>query len=355
MIYLAEKKLNKADNYPIPTKTAILKKYYKEFNEKYFNNKLPDIPLKWKNFKTFNGYFKFTYNWADMKLNPIEISINRAVASSFIAFRNTLVHEMLHFYVDCIDSRITKEMWGQALKYRVFGGRYGKQAIANALGTSDEKAHTGRWLELAEQFNEQYEELYITRKSLNVDALIEDDDDLKAKYKDIHIVIGYCPNCSRKAVQQCLILNDDAYRQLLDKIENGLSNIQEIYKWDSSQWYEYDILDFEKLSTKVAPIIWTELDTRYYGKKMIDVLKSQEIISGSRENHKFLGRMERKMNTNENKIKLEKSIELLKENGYILEKKSKWSKSVLDKLGLSEEDLEDLDDEDEENNEGIIF
>jgi len=76
-----------------------LKKYYDDFNKKYFDDELPNIPVQYVNSKKFGGWVDATRN---KKTN--EISVNRLVISKFFKrdednFIQILLHEMIHVWL----------------------------------------------------------------------------------------------------------------------------------------------------------------------------------------------------------------------------------------------------------------
>ena len=92
-----------------------LENAYKKFNAKYFNNALPNIPLFIAKGEDQVGAFKYSIDWANKRINPINITVDPNLNVSFSAFRNTLVHEMLHFYVDCFVNHFSSDVWATAV------------------------------------------------------------------------------------------------------------------------------------------------------------------------------------------------------------------------------------------------
>ena len=88
-------------------KKRILKKYYKIFNNLYFDNSLPKIPLIINNIENSEtdglinyGCFSYTIDYGNMELIPLYIKISKKLLDEIMKFdlvRYTLVHEMFHF------------------------------------------------------------------------------------------------------------------------------------------------------------------------------------------------------------------------------------------------------------------
>ena len=80
-----------------------MKIYFYIFNDKYFNNKLKSIDLNLVNFSNANrdsiGFTNTTLDFEHEKLMCNSININVDRIRTFKGFRDTLVHEMLHYYI----------------------------------------------------------------------------------------------------------------------------------------------------------------------------------------------------------------------------------------------------------------
>lgn len=92
-------------------------KAFHKFNEKYFGNRLDDIPFEVKPLGHANGQFVFLTDFREKKYIPKRIQMNSSEDWTFGSFRNTLVHEMLHYYVYCYDSPVTESDWNEAVRY----------------------------------------------------------------------------------------------------------------------------------------------------------------------------------------------------------------------------------------------
>lgn len=135
-------------------------KAFDKFNQKYFEGKLAKIPFEIKSIGGVEGQFVFNVNYRDKKFNPICIRINKKDDWTLSSFRNTLVHEMLHYHVHCYNNGLTDEDWQAALFYFIRG----KKRKANSiLEVTDATCHGGIWLKSAKELNKKYPELCITR------------------------------------------------------------------------------------------------------------------------------------------------------------------------------------------------
>lgn len=132
-----------------------LKKYFNLFNEKYFHGDLKPISLSWFKGTRVHGYFRPKSNLVEKRIDAVEIKLNINACGTFAAFRNTFVHEMLHYYRDCVVG-FTDEEWEaakRALSYRDIT-RYRR-----ILNHTDETCHTGIWKEMADKMSIEYPEL----------------------------------------------------------------------------------------------------------------------------------------------------------------------------------------------------
>lgn len=71
---------------------------YQEFNKTYFNNELPDIPVKFAKLKKVAGVAKGTTNNYTGKTNPDIIKITNFFNLSEQEIKETLLHEMIHVW-----------------------------------------------------------------------------------------------------------------------------------------------------------------------------------------------------------------------------------------------------------------
>lgn len=137
-------------------------KAFDKFNQKYFEGKLAKIPFEIKNIPGCEGQFSFSVNYREKKFIPNCIRMTNKDTWTLSSFRNTLVHEMLHYYVDCYDNGLTDEDWNSSIYYFLRGN---KRKARSIIGTSDAACHSGNWLKFAKELNKKYPELCITRNS----------------------------------------------------------------------------------------------------------------------------------------------------------------------------------------------
>lgn len=135
--------------------TAALQKYFKIFNDKYFDGKLDPIPLRWFKGTGRHGAFRHRTNLMANKIEPIEIMLNINASGTFAAFRNVFVHEMLHYYVD-VYIGLPEQNWERA-KWCAF--RNDRRGLNIALRATPETCHSFEWKRIANELSEKYPEL----------------------------------------------------------------------------------------------------------------------------------------------------------------------------------------------------
>lgn len=86
---------------------------YNWFNYKYFSYMLPKIRLLLENEGNFKGRFSQTVDLDGKRLIPVAIRIDEQVFNDYKLFRDTLVHEMVHFY-DSIKNPLPKKKFDKA-------------------------------------------------------------------------------------------------------------------------------------------------------------------------------------------------------------------------------------------------
>lgn len=161
---------------------------FDKFNSKYFDNKLDKLPVKIEPIKNCWGKFMYSVNFSAQKFEPSVILIDPGCNVSLAEFRNTLVHEMLHYYVNCYDNGLTEDDWYDAYHYMCRGNRRKWLSILNC---TDATCHNGIWLKKAKELNKKFKELGITRSGYISKYAVEDKMALINKLKDAFIVESY--------------------------------------------------------------------------------------------------------------------------------------------------------------------
>lgn len=155
-----EVSIDESDYQTIEIDIEFCEKAFDKFNQKYFDGKLEKLPFELKSMGDIDGQFGFAVNYRDKKFEPRVIRINTKDNWTLSTFRNTLVHEMLHYYVHCYNNGLTDEDWQLAF-YNFIRGK--KRKANSILEVSDATCHGGIWLKSAKELNKKYPELSITR------------------------------------------------------------------------------------------------------------------------------------------------------------------------------------------------
>lgn len=158
----AEVEINTSDYQKIELTSDFLSDAFDKFNAKYFDNKLEKIKVTLENDMNGNiGQFVYSIDFSGRTFKPWGIKIDKYCQASLAEFRNTLVHEMLHYYVHCY-TEIPEEVWQEAYFYYCRGKT---RKYKSLLGCSDATCHNGVWLKMAKQLNSKFKELAITRNT----------------------------------------------------------------------------------------------------------------------------------------------------------------------------------------------
>ena len=158
----AEVEVDSSDYQKIELTSDFLSDAFDKFNAKYFDNKLEKIKVTLVDGMNGNiGQFVYSIDFSGRTFKPWGIKIDKYCQASLAEFRNTLVHEMLHYYVHCY-TEIPEEDWQEAYFYYCRGN---KRKYKSLLGCSDATCHNGVWLKMAKQLNSKFKELAITRNT----------------------------------------------------------------------------------------------------------------------------------------------------------------------------------------------
>lgn len=219
---------------------SFIEEWFDEFNRRYFHNKLKDINVSWRSSMEYNGCFKYNVDVFAKTIYPIEIELNKKNINSFDSFRNVLVHEMLHYYVDCYINKPTDEQWMEAVKLKMTKGE--TEDYLNALDLGTDKCHLGNWQRLANELNSN-------NKELNITAFGDRDIGLnnsKVDYNNIHLIlIKYKNSDTGENAEKFKTYN----KERLDEIKKQIKEYKN-KPISPREFYFYEIeLDRKKLST----------------------------------------------------------------------------------------------------------
>lgn len=219
---------------PFEQTEAYVQKWYKVFNEKYFNNELRMPPFKWRSVKTYVGQCCCSFNIYTQKIVCNVINLNKNRLTNFKTFRNTLVHEMAHQWQHEL-------IPDEEIKYANSVCRWAaSRQWWKFLGLVQDNGHADRWLKKATELNEKFPELNITRFN-NSETInnMDDEGNINQEYVDklanSHLITIESVFGNRKSVT---FIDDETYQKLLKELDDG--------KYFASVFYEYEF-DPEKL------------------------------------------------------------------------------------------------------------
>lgn len=162
------KTLLKENSYSISETEA--NKYFDEFNTKYFNNKLEKIPViittPEENDKlNLNDIGKTIANiyYTYRSIVTEEILLNKNKIYSFEEFRDALVHEMIHYYVNVYYPPKPSNWVNVQNQYTEEELKNPKNLISifTTLEIIDNQNHEGHWNDMANKLNDDFTELNI--------------------------------------------------------------------------------------------------------------------------------------------------------------------------------------------------
>lgn len=245
----AEVEVDSNDYQKIELTSDFLNDAFDKFNSKYFDNKLAKLKVTLEDdlsSKKGNvGEFVYSIDFSNRTFKPWEIKIDQSCQSSLAEFRNTLVHEMLHYYVHCY-TEIPEEDWQEAYFYYCRGN---KRKYKSLLGCSDATCHGGVWLKMAKQLNSKFKELAITRNVFSNYRAESDKIAVINKLKDSFVVDSIYKykrwNGKDKVNHNYYIFNRKDFETLMDQCKKGI--------------FEYDIDDYT-----------LQMNARYHGINCID-------------------------------------------------------------------------------------
>lgn len=242
----AEVEVNSSDYQKIELTPEFLSDAFDKFNAKYFDNKLEKIKVTLEDDMKGNvGQFVYSIDFSGRTFKPWGIKIDKYCQASLAEFRNTLVHEMLHYYVHCY-TEIPEEDWQEAYFYYCRGN---KRKYKSLLGCSDATCHNGVWLKMAKQLNSKFKELAITRNTFINYRAESDKIAVINKLKDSFVVDSIYKykrwSGKDKINHNYYIFNRKDFEQLLGICKEGV--------------FEYDEDDYK-----------LQMEARYHGINCID-------------------------------------------------------------------------------------
>lgn len=75
-----------------------LQEKFDDFNKKYFDNKLPKVPLSWDRSKAHTGICRFMIKREDQSIYGQTISLSKLFKRDELTFDKILIHEMIHLW-----------------------------------------------------------------------------------------------------------------------------------------------------------------------------------------------------------------------------------------------------------------
>lgn len=251
---LYEYRTKKPTGETIEYTTEYCEKKFKEFNKKYFGGKLKTVPVYWVRTSGKNGCCKASFDIVKQQVvtKCIELSSNKL--ETYEAFRNTFVHEMIHYWVN---STISKEQINEANH----AGKCGSRAWRKAMFWGDTLCHEGRWRQKAQEINAEFKELNILRMDgnsslANRTATGRIKKSALTEANGLHALIN--TNGSRRFFT---VVNDETYKSLLKKIKEG----DKTWPYDG-EWAEYtfDPKKFAELGVKTCTRVTQGFKMKYF-------------------------------------------------------------------------------------------
>lgn len=230
---------------PFEQTEEYVQKWYKVFNEKYFDNELRMPPFKWRTVKSYVGQCCCSFNIYTQKIVCDVINLNKKKLSNFKIFRNTLVHEMVHQWQ-------YEMMPDENIKYaNSVCGRAATRAWWKWLGLTQDNGHGARWLNKANELNRKFPELHITRFN-NSETInnMDDEGNINKDYVDLiassHLITIESAFGSKKNVT---FINDETYKKLIQDLEDGkyFALIMREYEFDPEKLKNYGLKPQESI------------------------------------------------------------------------------------------------------------
>lgn len=144
---------------------VLFDKYFDEFNKKYFNNELdkPKLVIIDDPSVSYIGNHSFIINPIKECIVCNELVINKAKIQIIDDFRNALVHEMIHNYVN-LKEQPKQAQWDllntQFTSEELYDTK-NKKEIYDILNVTENQNHEGLWKKMANDLNIKNDELNI--------------------------------------------------------------------------------------------------------------------------------------------------------------------------------------------------
>lgn len=249
--------------------SSFIKTWFDKFNQKYFDNKLNNINTNWDNSIDCNGCFVFSIDVFLKEITPLSIKLKPKNISSFDSFRNVLVHEMLHYYVDCFDSDLSDNDWLKAVQIKMTKGEQDKEFL-DTLRLSSNKCHEGNWLKLANNLNSKYKELSISAFGDRDIGLSSSD---TIDYKNIHLMyVRYVDKEREKTLEKYKGYTKEKYNDVIKHIKEYKNS----GKKSKIEYYFYD-LEIDRNKLKVSGFS-ENLGNESFKEDYINYLKSSGVV-----------------------------------------------------------------------------
>lgn len=348
----AEVEINSSDYQKIELTSDFMNDAFDKFNAKYFDNKLAKIKVTLDDDMKGNvGQFVYSIDFSNRTFKPWGIKIDKYCQSSLAEFRNTLVHEMLHYYVHCY-TEIPEEDWEEAYFYYCRGKN---KKYKSLLGCSDATCHNGVWLKMAKQLNSKFKELAITRNLFTNHRAESDKIAVINKLKDSFVVDSIYKykrwNGKDKINHNYYIFNRKDFEQLMGICKEGVFEYEEDdYKLQmEARYHGINCVDgcvneiyASKVENPTALALFPVSDIEKEPYSMSDKEFKQMTHTQAFKPLKKVGEIK---TIRKEKTQTETKTESMEKDfkTWLNEKTSKkWDVNKLKALGLSDEEIEDL-------------
>ena len=152
-------------------KLKFLENQYNWFNGKYFGFKLPKISLTLETEGKFKGRFSQEVDLDGKRLIPVAIRIDEQVFNDYKLFRDTLVHEMVHFW-DSIKNPLPEKEFDKAKMYRdkAYEDNTTEEEFEQLIKLyfetiNKDGGHTHTFKSICHELNEEFSELSLRIKA----------------------------------------------------------------------------------------------------------------------------------------------------------------------------------------------